>query len=65
MQKLKFKRLCQKYKNIEGGCSNIQHGDHDQNTTKNTSDSKFNTSCTKGSENENEEETTTTTTCGS
>ena len=39
-----------KYKKIECGCSNIQHGDHDQMTIENTSDSKFNTNCT----NENE-----------
>ena len=33
-QKVKFERLCQKYKKIEGDCSNIQHGDHDEITYK-------------------------------
>ena len=33
-QKLKFETLCQKYKKTEGGHSNIQHGNHDQNKQK-------------------------------
>ena len=40
-QKIKFERLCQKYKKIEGGPSKIQHGDHDQNITKNVSGFKI------------------------
>ena len=45
-QKVKFERLCQKYKKIEGDCSNIQHGDHDEITNKMVFDSNVNTSYT-------------------
>ena len=50
-QKQKFERLCQKYKKIKGGCSNIQHGDHDQIATKMVLDSNFNTNYTDKNKN--------------
>ena len=35
-QRNKLERLCQKNRNAESGCSNIQHGDHSNKVNKNT-----------------------------
>ena len=38
-QKVKFEILCQKYKKVKVGCTNIQHGNHDEIVTKMVFDS--------------------------
>ena len=45
-QKIKFERLCHKYGKIEGGHSNIQHGEHDEIATHTVSESNIKTSHT-------------------
>ena len=37
-QKSKFERLCQKNGKREGGCSNVQHGEHDHTCINNRSE---------------------------